>query len=1049
MSESSLAAMRVLLADLSPGGSDLSCRVRASALAEALGEHADAGLKALSRITKAARDLPELRRAASPLIEATTLSADPGSALAGLASLAEASRECATAWPAPDQAQALVNVLAGGPFLTALLVAHPHLVPWLIEAAMHPWGRSALREDVAAAIEDSSPPGVWSIIRRWHQRHLLRLGWSDLAGSLDIADVARGLAALADVTIEAVATIHADAMAERFGTPIQSDGQPATWCIIGLGKLGGDELNFRSDVDVMVVFSDDGSSHGGSSDGIVLREWFSRWAGRLVDTLTEVSPDGMLYRVDTRLRPDGKSGALARPVSSYVYYYETRGEVWERQMLIKARPIGGDHALGERLFDLLEPFVFPRTLDLSPREEIRRVKSRIIAHLAARDTGASSPQTERNLKLRQGGLRDIEFIVQCLQLVVGGADQRIRSGNTLEALAQMAERRVLSDQEESALTRAYRLYRRIEHRLQMATGYATFDLPDGDEARTVLARQLGCGDTESFLGDLARARNDVIGIYDDVLGPPGAPDEIQVLLELPAGAEQAMALLAPYGFRDPPAAHRNLHHLAFGHDEARAPAGPRPAVVRLAPLLLEQLGRIADPDKGLMNLEQVLVALGAVESFSDLLSAHPRLLELLVTLCSGSQSLTDTLLRDPALIDWMLYSGLLTARRRTAEIGLVLRAGVAGLSEPDHIYRAVHTFRKHETLRVGLAYLLKLADDEETGCQLSAAADATVRQLYLSACAETYAQRGQPLDESGRPAGLVVLAMGKLGSRDMNFGSDLDLVFVHQAEGITTNGTPNVLVFSTVAQKIVRDLSQVTRYGVLYEVDTRLRPEGKSGPLTISLSGYRRYLESRASVWERQALTRARLIAHPKAGPEHDDCGRALMETIDAYVYGPCDVGVVDEVASMRERMEQESARKDPGRVNVKTGPGGLVDAEFAAQLGQIIYGKDDTTLRGADTLAVLRRLGSIGRLPEQVVAHLAAGYRHLRSLQMVLRINDAQARNVLPTEDPAATILAEEVGLASASELHEAVHETMERMRVAYVAAVGAYRAAVQRCVI
>ena len=958
--------------------------------------------------------------------------------------------------PPPDDAsaKALACLLAGSSYLTSLLGRNTDWLPWLYEHGGNPFGNGELRRDLASVAlpgVDSLRSNSFADLRHWHQKHLVRIGWADLGGLRDIAESAAGLAALADVVVDTVAELYASLMQERFGRPVQEDGSPARWCIIGLGKLGGSELNFRSDVDVIFVYSADGESEGGSRGSVSVHEWFTRWAERTVTALTDVTPSGMFYRVDTRLRPDGSAGALARSLASYEHYYETRGEVWERQMLIKARGIAGDLSLAETFTEMLRPFVFPATLTRSPRDEIRSVKNRILRHLAARDAATGSQASESNLKLRRGGLRDIEFIAQCLQMVVGGADREVRSANTLTAVAQLSRRRVLSDEEAAALTEAYRFYRRIEHRLQMAAGQATFALPDDREARRLLARQVGSADEAALLDTLARHRAAVTAIYDDVLGPPESPDDVALLLELAPGAEEAASPLEPYGFRDTAAAHRHLRLLAYGNDEAQPLAAPRSAVVRLVPSLLEQLRTSVDPDKGLTNLEHVLDTFGAVESFADLLAGHAGFLELLVTLCASSQAFSDILLRDPALIDWMVSGSALGRKRTPEEIELVLRAALAGLDE-RRVQREIHTFRKRETMRVGLLYLLKLADADETAQQLTAIADAIIRRAYRTVMDELFEQRGVPLDSDGAPVSMAIVAVGKLGSGEMNFGSDLDIFFVYEADGETTKGRDNVTFFTTAAQAIVRQLTDPTRFGTLYEVDTRLRPEGKSGPLALSLSGYRNYLHGRASTWERQALTRAYVITPSSEPGRYVPLPRSLHERARAFsaelmgavydfVYSPAEASLVDEMAEMRQRMEDEAARKYEGRANIKTGAGGLVDGEFIAQLGQLIHGREDDALRGKGTIPILERLSETGKLPLEVAGPLAEGYATLLNLQMMLRIDDEHSHNVIPEDPERQRTLARSLGLASALSLHDNLNAVRASTRAAYLAGLEIFR--------
>ena len=949
----------------------------------------------------------------------------------------------------------LVHMLGGSDYLSGLLLRNPSWLPWLWENGGRQFTHADLREDMDPSVlptPDDLRSKNFAGLRLWQQKHLVRIGRADLGGLLSIEQVAEELSVLADTVVHTVAELFEQATRARYGDPVHEDGTPARWSIIGLGKLGGSELNFRSDIDLMFVYSADGTSaDGGSRGSVTLNEWFSRWAERTVAVLTDVTPSGMFYRVDTRLRPDGASGALVRSLGSYERYYETRGEVWERQMLVKARSIAGDPGLGETFIDVLRPFVFPATMTQSPREEIRRIKNRILNHLAAKSASSGAPRSEKNLKLKRGGLRDIEFIIQCLQMVVGGADRLVRSPSSLKAIRQLASQRVLTPEESTALTEAYRFYRRVEHRLQMTAGHATFSLPDDPAARNVLARQMNLPGEPELLTELARHQNAVTTIYDDVLGPPESPDDLSLLLEMPPGADEAAVHLTPFGFRDTAAAHRNLCYLAYGHESDPLSGSPRSAVVRLAPALLAQLKKSVDPDKGLANLEHVLTTFGAVESFSDLLAGHAGFLELLTTLCSGSQAFTDTLLREPALIDWMVSGNALGQKRTPEEVELVLRLSLAGLDE-KRAPRAVSTFRKRETLRAGLLYLLGLADADETAQQLTAVADAIIRRVYRTTMADLFEQRGVPADYDGNPVSLAVVAVGKLGSGEMNFGSDLDIFFVYESDGETTKGRDNVTVFTAAARQIVQELTEPTRFGSLYEADTRLRPEGRSGPLVLSLAAYRNYLQNRASDWERQALTRAFIVTPstsdgayiPLPGAMHGSArafSERLTDCIHEFVYSPADTGLVDSVIDMRQRMEEEAQRKYGSAPNIKTGTGGLVDGEFIAQLGQLIYGREDMELRGKRTITILERLHETGRLPIHVVAPLAEGYATLRNMQMMLRIDDEQTHNVLPPEPERQESLARSLGLPSASSLHDNLNTVLTTTRTAYLAGLEIFR--------
>jgi [glutamine synthetase] adenylyltransferase / [glutamine synthetase]-adenylyl-L-tyrosine phosphorylase len=976
-----------------------------------------------------------------PLLDVLSGVGDPPRALDTLALLAD---EQGAEWLSHAEPSLLVPLLSDSPFLSGLLARTPELLEWYQKEIADPWDRDQLVNDLAGilgcefcAIEDFNP------VHAWHRRHLLRIGWADIADLRGIDVIAAELSALADVTVQIVGESWGHHMVSRYGQPLHDDGTTAQWSIIALGKLGGNELNFHSDIDVLFVYSAEGTSDdSGTREGIVLNMWYSRWAEGVINTLTEVSSGGTFYRVDTRLRPDGRAGGLVRGLSSYERYYETRGEVWERQMLIKARPIAGDMELGETFVERLRPFVFPRSLARSPREEIRHVKTRILNHLAARSLSEGSMPSERNLKLRRGGLRDIEFIAQCLQLVVGGADVAIRSPNTLTAVEEMRERRVLQSEEADSLRKAYVAYRRIEHSLQMHDGQSTFDLPDSPAIRSIVARRMGEQGNRGLLSFLDSIRERVTAIYEDVLGPPDALDDVTVLLDMEPGADRAQKYLRLFNIDDPVAAQTNLVSLAYGRESKDAPAGPREPMLRLITPLLEAVKKSVSPDRALASVERILSAFGAVDSFADLLASHAGFLDLLVAICGGSRSFSETLLREPELLDWVVAGGVLGGSHDSAEMELVLRASIAGLVDEGRITKALHTFRKRETMRVGVEHLLGIVDAEGASDRLTAIADAVVRLVHRRATHSVFDQRGTPLDSADNPTGLAIVAVGKLGSGEMNFGSDLDVFFVYGADGVTTKDRDNVSVFTFVGQRIMRDLRDPTRYGTLYEVDARLRPEGNSAPLVISLNGYRKYLADRASTWERLALTRSYVLA-PREEDDHELCS-SLSETISDFAYGPVSVSEVDTIIEMRTRMEMESARKYGDARNVKTGPGGIVDAEFVAQTGQIVFGGLNPDLRGKRTLQVLRALGEAGHLSRETASVLTESCAYLLRLQVALRIDDEHAHNVLPDEEVEQAILARRMGLDSASALQSQLSEVMSRTREAYQDAMKTLREAI-----
>ncbi|HPU83808.1 MAG TPA: bifunctional [glutamate--ammonia ligase]-adenylyl-L-tyrosine phosphorylase/[glutamate--ammonia-ligase] adenylyltransferase [Candidatus Latescibacteria bacterium] len=954
------------------------------------------------------------------LVETCAASPDPGAAISCLSELVQATPS-AFRGITLEQARRLALFLSGGAFLRERILRHAGRVFWLVDESGRMFSRTELEKEIAETREGDAE---WDALRVWHDLHLMRIAVADCACTLDIAEITEQLSLLAEVTINEVAQRQAQALRERYGNPLQQDGADAEWCVIGLGKLGGSELNFRSDVDVMFVYSADGYSTGGTSGAVPVAQWYNRWAEGVLSVLTEVSSTGLLYRVDTRLRPDGQSGALVRSIASYVHYYEQRGEVWERQMLVKARPVAGSVRTGQELLDFLESFIYPRSLVTSPREEIHRVKNRILQHLEAKTASSNPANAERNLKLGRGGLRDIEFVVQCLQLVVGGSDKAVRERNTLAAIRKLHQRGVLSDNEQRTLDEAYRLFRRTEHRLQMATGQPSFVLPSEHDELTLLARRMGYSDPRVLTADLEAARKAVMSVYDSVLGPPETGTEIGKILSFLAGDSEAISKLAGCGFHNPEAAHRNLLHLAFGHGDTVPASAPSPPVLRLVPRLLDELRVSANPDRGLNNVERMLRAFGAVDSFADLLSSHNAFLNLLVTIAARSEALTETISRDPGLVDWMLYSGVLFAERHPEDVDLESRAAVAGLPTTELRTAALHSFRKRENLRVGVRFLLGLANEEETSEQLTAIAESVVKRVV------SIASRSLAGAYADNPSyQWAIIGLGKLGGREMNFGSDLDIFFIHSED----QGESQCVDYVTsLAQEVLRLLSENTEYGILYEVDTRLRPEGKHGPLSLSIDGFREYLRKRAAQWERQALTFSRVIV---SGPQ-PHFGEVVEEAVWNAIAVKPTREIFESALSMRLRMQEQAQSNYGTRQNIKTGFGGLVDAEFIAQLGRMIGGVRLWEGRKGNTRATLECMQSAGLLPDRVARTLMDAYRALRRIQMHLRVNDYRAHNVLPEDEDAILTLARGLGFRDRSDLSVHVEKVTEDMRGAFLLA-------------
>ncbi len=935
----------------------------------------------------------------------------------------------------PELCRMLVYVLGGSSFMTDVLVRDSETFFWLTdspnriaESSDKKQLRTSFDRDIAAA---DTREDKFNAIRRAARRELLRIGIGDLAGNRAIQYVAADLSILADVCLQKLIDILLPDLQARYGVPRDVKGQPAEFAIIGLGKLGGMELNFSSDIDLMFVYSAGGNTDGAKST--TNQEFFTRLCEQIVRAATDVTQEGFLYRMDMRLRPDGAAGALVMPLSGYESYYMLRGELWERQMLIKARCCAGSSRLGERFLDMVKPFVYPRHFDMSPAAEINRIKGRIEEGIGRKG------QRDTHLKLRSGGIRDVEFIAQCLQLLVGRVHENARSDNTLEALRQLQGVSALSDREADKLRNAYIFFRRLEHRLQMMHNRSDYSLPETEDEQRVMARAMDVASARAYRNILDAHLKAVQEVYAEVFAEARESEgrSIGALVNMEVGDAEAIGLLEEIGFARPTEAHRNLIYLAYGHVPRLMGTQARQSFAELAPALMRALQD--SPDQGLSNLESLVSAYGAGDMFFRILTVHDGFRKLVLSLCVGSQFLVQVITRNPGLLDWLVRPEVLYFDSEAEILHLSpgadalreqLRVQIDRYGDTPELVGALNGVKNRELLRFGTRNLVDLTDTFETFEALTMLADAVAQVVYEVVYARLVEKRGVPRNKQGDEVGFVVLGLGKMGGGELSFGSDLDIVFVYGEDGETDGARAqgNLQFFIDLAQQMIAMLGQNTPQGKLYTVDARLRPEGSGALLALSLEAYGKYLDTRASTWERLALSRSRIVAGDPA------LGEKLLNLFEPFVVG---TGFSDaEVATMlaiRKKMERKDGPKSGKTLSIKTDPGGIVDIEFIAQILQLRFAKDHPALRSANTLDALWRLVGAGFLAAEDARDLQQAFVFLRTVEKVIRRQDEQARTRLPTEDRALTALARAMGFETAETFGDALKKEMTQTRAIF----------------
>jgi glutamate-ammonia-ligase adenylyltransferase len=843
-------------------------------------------------------------------------------------------------------------------------------------------GPAAVLADVDAALK--TVPGAkddaeaMAMLRRAKRQAALLIALADISGLWTVSEVTRALSLFADAAIGAALRFLLRAAAEREGKPA---GDPARLeaetglIVLAMGKYGAYELNYSSDVDLIVFydaerfpFSKKGDARAAAVDIVK----------GLVKLLAETTADGYVFRVDLRLRPDAGATQIAISTDAAIDYYEGMGQNWERAALIKARACAGDPTAAAGFLKSLDPFIWRRNLDYAAIEDIHSIKRQIHAHGGF---GAIAVPGH-NIKLGRGGIREIEFFVQTQQLILGGRNPALRPRATLEALAALCARGLVAPDVAAELTEAYNFLRHLEHRLQMIEDEQTHTLPKSAEGLAHVACFAGFADVAQFSAALKTRLETVQAHYGRLFeqAPPLSAAKGSLVFTGVEDDPETIETLANMGFRNPrhvAGAIRAWHH---GRIRATRSARARELLTKLVPALLDALAATADPDVAFAQFDRLLSRLPAGVQLFSLVLANPHFLSLLATIAGSAPRLADHMARAPATLDALLDPGFLGELPSRAELDRMLGHALRSARDFEGTLDSARRFAREQIFRVGAQLIQGTVEGAHIGTAFTHIAESVIAGLLDVVADELAATAGRV------PGGaFVVIAMGKLGGREMTAGSDLDLIFVYEAPADREmSDGPKPLPVSTyyarLAQRFISALTVATGEGGLYEVDMRLRPSGNKGPVAVSLETFRRYQAGEAWTWERLALTRARVVA-----------GRLeLSETVSdairvALSSGSARADVAKDARAMRDKL----AAQFPGRNrwDLKFAPGGLVDIEFIAQALQLLRAPSNPDVLHTNTIAALTSLAQAGALARGDAKALIEAARLQQGLTQILRI--------------------------------------------------------------
>lgn len=881
----------------------------------------------------------------------------------------------------------LVHLFAGSEYLSRWLLARPEEIDWIAEDGCLLRRRPA--EEMNAHLEEllgcMAPAAA---LRRFKHRELVRIAARELSGAEGLERTLEEWSCVASAAIDAAVNVAEREAVEKHGVPLYttfegSEQKVARIAVLALGKLGGSELNISSDVDIMFVHSSDNGETSGKEEGagkVALHEFFVKVAREATRLLNEHTEDGTVFRVDLELRPEGGKGEITNSIGAMEIYYESWGQLWERQALIKARHSGGDESVSKEVLERLRPFVYRKYLDQRAIDEIAAMKLKVDQSLNARKGVGGAA---RDIKLGTGGIREIEFITQALQLLYGARYEEMRARSTLVALDACEALGFLSLPHYHDLKEAYIFLRKLENRLQYHQLTQTHTIPQDEERLAVLGKLMGLdGDSpgEKLLEEVARRRKRVRAIFDLFFAKEKRkPSDV---FPVPLDDERATAAwLDSIGFNEPEATARLLNVLrngkAFTHPSERS----KRAFDAFGPYLVAEAAEAPWPDKVILGFERFVEARGARTILYELLNSHRPVIKLLAAVFSSSERLTSILIKQPDILDRLLAADPVgrPADKKFYAKEMEAAASYEGAVE-DKMTR-LNSFRGSERLRLGVRRILGLSDRFELMEGLTDLAEEYLKAVAKIARAQVEAETGRPDDVSW-----TLLAAGKLGRREMNFGSDADMLVFYEG------GEDAKAYVTKLTQTIIRLSGMMTPYGAGYPLDMRLRPDGEGGPLTRSYHSMLEYYKNRGQVWERIALVGAR----PVTGDE-EFSARVMEAVYDFITNPPLREDESKKIADIRERIAREKVKR--GAIDIKFGRGGLIEIEFICQWLLLEKGLAREAAFGERplTISTLERARREGWLSKKDADKLIEAYTLYRGIEDAVRMDREQAVNTVP----------------------------------------------------
>ena len=888
----------------------------------------------------------------------------------------------AAAFPTEPAERRLIEAVFGNsPFLAQCAASDPAALRDIVTLGPDSVVATIMEGLEAARAAEHDDAALERLLRITKRRLALAVAMADIAGAWTLEQVTGAMSDFAEAALSAAAAhlLRQSARAGAFSLPHADDPEQGSGLVIlGMGKLGSRELNYSSDIDLIVLYDPDKFE---TADAPALHNHIVRLTRNLIKLIEERTTDGYVFRTDLRLRPDPGSTPIALSVVAAETYYESLGQNWERAAMIKARPVAGDRVAGAAFLKWLGPFIWRKSLDFAAIRDIHSIKRQINAQRG----GGRVAIAGHNIKLGRGGIREIEFFVQTQQLIWGGREPRLRSAATVDSLLALAACGQIGRRTADDLIDAYRALRRVEHRLQMIDDEQTHSLPDSAEGLRDLAAFLAYGDVDAMTRDLMTTLRSVESHYADLFEDAptlSAPSAAAGNLVFTGGEPdpETLGTIERLGYGNPQGVDRAIRGWHHGRYRAMRSTRAREILTELVPALLEALAHMPNPDDAFMRFDGFLARLPAGVQLFAMFHSNPHLLDLVAEIIGGAPRLAEHLSRRPSILDSVLTADFFEPPPPREALNEELERLLTPAASIEEVLDVCRRWAHDRRFQIGVQSLRESIEPRAAGIALSNIAEVALDRLLPHIESEFARQHGHIAG-----SGMVIIAMGKLGGREMTQTSDLDLIFVYTVpeDAEASDGARPLSpghYFARLSQRLIAAVTAQTNEGSLYDVDMRLRPSGHGGPIASSLEAWIRYHDESSWTWEHMALTRARVIA------ESGELRRDMEDRIQGILTRRRDPDdLLAHVADMRERMASE--HQTDVIWDVKHLPGGLVDVEFIAQYLQLRHGHDHPNILATNTRTALKRCRDAGLLDGAMAGQLIEALDLWQTIQGKLRL--------------------------------------------------------------